>query len=190
MITIDIDKMSAQEQAEALARLLVENPDTRKRLKKSIQIVIKKARMDISRDVKSYLQEDPRAAYRAVRRTIYRQILGANISILAPRKAGTRAMLMRERKLYSNPNQRGGNRRPKSKRTWQLETYYGKDRGFVLRFLNAGTNVRETRFGKRGAIRARRLFEVPAAYHIDEVVDTLANSFVTELTAAFEGKET
>ena len=188
MITIEIDKMSAQEQAEALARLLVENPDTRKRLKESVKIVLKRARKDISQDVRGYLYNDPRSAYRAVKHAIYRQILGGNISILASRRAGTKYKLIVKRKLDENPNQRGGNRRKRSDRTEQIDTYFGKDRGFILRFLNAGTDERLTRFGKRGSIRPRRLFEVPAAYHIEEAVETLANSFTTELIAAYEDK--
>lgn len=188
MITIEIDKMSAEVQAEALARLLVDNPDTRERLKNSVRSVLKKARKDISKDIHENLSNDPRSAYRAVKHTIYRQILGGNISILAARRAGTKYKLIVKRKLDENPKQWGGNRRKRSDRTEQIDTYFGKDRGFVLRFLNAGTDERVTRFGKRDAIRARRIFEVPAAYHIEEAVETLANSFTTELIAAYEDK--
>jgi hypothetical protein len=93
-----------------------------------------------------------------------------------------------KRKLDENPNQRGGNRRPRSQRTEQIDTYYGKDRGFILRFLNSGTASRDTRFGNRGAIPAGRQFETSSTWQMEKAAEELANSMATELEAAFYEK--
>lgn len=47
---------------------------------------------------------------------------------------------------------------PRSRRTEDLLTYQGADRGFILRFLNAGTDDRNSHIGHRGAISARSFF--------------------------------
>lgn len=185
---VSVELLNADEQLQALARLLVEHPETRKRLKESIKTIIKRARKNISTDVRSALTNDPRKAYKAVKHTVYKQILGGNVSILASRRAGAKYRLIVKRKLDENPNQRGGNRRPRSQRTEQIDTYYGKDRGFVLRFLNSGTASRDTHFGNRGAIPAGRQFETSAIWQMDKAAEELANSMATELEAAFYEK--
>lgn len=185
---MDVELMNADEQLKALARLLVEDKATRARLKKSIRAIIQRARRNISKDVRSALVNDPRKAYKAVKHSIYKRILGGNVSILASRRAGARYQLVRERKLDKNPHQRGGNRRPRSQRTEQVDTYFGKDRGFVLRFLNAGTDQRMTRYGNRGSIPMGNQFETSATWQMDRAADELANSMATELEAAYEGK--
>lgn len=169
----------------ALASLMVDDKDTRKYFQRSLRNVISKVRSNISKDVRSYLENDPRKAYMAVKSAVYRRILGGNVSIFSPRKAGRRCIMTKERKLDRNPHQRGGNRRRRSDRTEQLEGYYGKDRAFVLRFLNGGTVDRQTNYGRRGSVRATRLFEVPAAYHMDWAADALSNTLVTELEYQF-----
>jgi hypothetical protein len=37
--------------------------------------------------------------------------------------------------------------------------YEGRDRGFILRFVNSGTKSRDTRLGNRGSIIAHRWFK-------------------------------
>ena len=86
------------------------------------------------------MQSDPRKAYKAVRYAVYRKIFGGQVNILSPRNAKLGSLYEPPRKLQ--PHQRGGNRRTRSDRTTELMSYFGKDRAFVLRFLNAGTRVR------------------------------------------------
>lgn len=212
---VNVELLNADEQLQALARLLVEHPETRKRLKESIKTIIKRARKNISTDVHSALKNDPRNAYKAVKYAVYKQILGGNVSILASRRAGAKYRLIVKRILDGNPNQRGGNRRPRSQRTEQLDTYYGKDRGFILRFLNQGTDGRAINFksdskrgkvnrgsrggditkygktvntGNRGAIPAGRQFETSSTRQMEKAAEELANSMATELEAAFYEK--
>lgn len=141
-----------------------------------IRSVLKDARKKVSRDIQTFIENDPRKAARAVKFAVYKTLFGGNLSILSKRKAGVKYELVRQRKLDENPHQRGGNRRPRSQRTQQLETYYGADRGFVLRFLNAGTDTRETRFGTRGAIRPTGLFEHTAPWQMETAAEILADN--------------
>lgn len=182
---VQVNEEQRERTLRALAALMIDNKESRKDIRKELRYILRKVRSNISKDVRSYLDDDPRNAYMAVKSAVYRRILGGNVSIFSPRKAGRRCIMTKERKLDRNPHQRGGNRRRRSSRTEQLEGYYGKDRAFVLRFLNGGTVDRQTRFGRRGSVRATRLFEVPAAYHMDWAADALSNTLVTELEYQF-----
>ena len=144
-------------QMQELDKLMMSNHEMKRKVHKVLASVLQKARTQISKDSKSVLNSDPRQAYRAVKRTVYKRILGGAVSILNKRKASsTRVSVQKERKLQ--PGQRGGNRRKRSERTDQLDSYFGADRGFILRFVNAGTNDRQTKYGNRGRIPARNWF--------------------------------
>jgi hypothetical protein len=64
-------------------------------------------------------------------------------------------------------------------------SYQGKDRSFVLRFLNQGTADRNTRYGHRGAIGARQWFGSAsqremqqAAGDIDRMIDDIVQGIM------------
>lgn len=168
-----------------LKAMRTEDPTFEKRLRGAIREIMKEARKELSGDAKTNLQmqSDPRSAYRAVRHAVYKRIFGGQVNILPSRRAG--AMNLYEPTRTLTAGQRGGNRRPRSKRTTDLMSYQGKDRGFILRFLNAGTGDRTINFkddpsreyvdrgrrggnlqkygktintGKRGSIAARNWF--------------------------------
>jgi hypothetical protein len=82
------------------------------------------------------LDNDPRHAYKAVRSAVYKRILGGQLNILQKRKAGAPGNY--QKPLKGLPK-RGGNRWGRSARTKAIEGYEGSDRGFILRFVNAGT---------------------------------------------------
>ena len=173
-VRAEIDEEVYQMYVKALARLSVNNPAVRKILKDALRKEAAEARKRIMRDVRMSLSEDPRRAYLGVKRLVYKKALGFNVSILSQRKAGARYKLIRPRKLDQNPNQRGGNRRSRSDRTEQIDTYYGKDRAFILRFLNSGTDYRTTRFGNRGSLAARRMFEISATFQMHTAQDDIS----------------
>lgn len=210
MVEIKVDQQSVEQTSRALAALLVSHPETRKRIQKLIREELKEARKTLKLDAKEAMKSDPRKAYLAVRSSVYKKILGGNLNILASRRAGQRAVLMTERKLQ--PGQRGGNRRPMSTRTDNLTTYYGKDRGFILRFLDSGTDNRViqfradssrervhrgsqggdvTKYGKtintggRGSITARNWFTNAAPEALAQMSDRLEQILDEELSAAF-----
>ena len=175
VVQAEIDEPSFEQVNEALARLMVTHPDTRKRIKKLLTQEARKVRQNIRKDVRDNLNSDPRRAYAAVKRSLYKKVLGFNVSILNQKKGSVKAMALWNptRKLDENPRQRGGNRIPRSARTKEVDGYFGKDRAFVLRFANSGTTQRLTRFGSRGAIRSRRLFEASASFQMQGAMDDI-----------------
>lgn len=94
----------------------------------------------------------------AIRKSVYKKVLGGNVNIITPRfKSGKTAPLPPE-----SPRKKshavGGNRIPRSRRTEDLLTYWGADRGFILRFLNSGTDSRYNGYRPTGAIAPRNWF--------------------------------
>ena len=172
-------------QRQELENLMLSNPAMEKKVQGLIRKVLLEARKRISDQAKSDIKNDPRQAYRAVKSAVYRRILGGSVSILNKRKAGARLspppiVHKLEKQVNSKGNHRGGNRMPRSRRTEDLLTYAGPDRGFILRFLNAGTDVRESHGGNRGQIAPRNFFGTSshsamqkAAEQLDTLIDEL-----------------
>ena len=141
-------------------------------MKKNLKTILRKtladARKIVARHTKSAVPIDPRDAYKAVRHTVYKKHLGGSIDIIGRRKASNLRYIGFQRTLRTG--QRGGNRRPRSECTELLSSYYGRDRAFILRFLDAGTDgryhknlgPRAVKGGYRGSLRARNFFG-PAA---------------------------
>ena len=154
--------------------LLSTNPGFDTSVKGAIRKVLKEARNKISDDAKSYIENDPRKAARAIKHTVYKSLFGGNVSILSKRRAGPKYDLIRQK--TSRPGQVGGNRRPRVESRNRLDQYYGSDRGFILRFLSSGTVNRDTRYGKRGAIRSTNMFSHIATWHMQQAAEDVANA--------------
>ena len=191
MIDIEVNESVAQAQQKALAVLFVNHPETRKRIRQIVREELKDAAKRLREDARYELPNDPRKAYRAVRASIYRKILGGNVSILNPKRAGQRYQLIKPRKLDQNPFQRGGNRVPRGARTESVDTYFGKDRAFILRFLNSGTDVRMAGSrggrlsGNRGSIAASNWFQNMAPHEMELAAENLSNVIEEELAEAY-----
>ena len=186
MIDIQINESVARNQNEALAALFVSDKETRKRIRKTIKQELKEAVKRTRQDARQAMNEDPRKAYMAVKYMLYRQILGGNISILQRKRAGARYKLIRERKVDNLPPQRGGNRRSRSPRTEAIDTYYGADRNFILRFLNSGTVDRQTKYGSRGSIAPRNWFTTDATNEMNIAAENLSAVIEEELAKAYK----
>lgn len=197
MVGIEVDKQRLQNQKEALAALFINEPQTMKRVRKILREELKDAVKRAREDATYELPNDPRKAYRAIKFSVYKKVMGGNISILARRKAGTRAMLVRETN-YGWRFGRGGNRRKRSRDTDRIDTYFGADRGFILRFLNSGTKERKIKFkvdprrekypsiehpntGSRGAIAKRGWFENYGQKEMELAAENLAMVLEEEL---------
>lgn len=128
------------EQIKMLRKMMIDDPNFRKRLKNAIRDILKEARKEISNYASGVLDNDPRKAYKAVRSEVYRSILGGQVNILQKRKAGNPGRYEKPKKRKSP---RGGNRWGRSADTIRSEGYQGADRGFILRFVNAGANDRK-----------------------------------------------
>ena len=129
-----------QEQIKQLDSLLASNPEMEAKMRRVISRVLVKAQKQMQKHLSNEIIHDPRHAAKAVRKAVYRRILGGNINILNKRRAGTPGTYTPTRTLRSG--QRGGNRMARSERTMRMESYTGDDRGFVIRFLNSGTDAR------------------------------------------------
>ena len=162
------------------------NPATKKELQAIIKKAIQNARRRIVDDAQGVLENDPREAYRAVRSSVYKQILGGQVNILSPRRRGAGTKYQRPRKLDDNPHQRGGNRRKRSPDTIRIDSYQGKDRAFILRFQNAGTVERQTRYGSRGSLRPRNWFGRSSTFQLDAVVNEVAQEIENMLNSEFK----
>lgn len=156
--TFEIEGLA--ELTHQLKAMMTEDPTFRQRINGVIRKVLKDARTEISRSASSVLDNDPRHAYKAVRSAVYRRILGGQVNILQKRKAGASTGY---RKPLKGLPPRGGNRWGRSQRTIALEGYEGTDRGFILRFVNAGnqsdrsihsyTDSEGTSHSLRGAVK-------------------------------------
>lgn len=177
-ITIDgIDELNRK-----LEQMKTQGTGFEKRLREAIRKIMGEARANLQKDAASGLQmqSDPRHAYKAVRYAVYKRIFGGQVNILQSRRAGNRTSYEPERKIREG--QRGGNRMMRSRRTENLMSYEGKDRGFILRFLNQGTTQRTSYGGNRGSIAARRWFgsasqrqlEASAA-KLQQIIDKVIN---------------
>lgn len=129
-----------------LTQMRTEDPTFEKRLRGAIREILKEARKALSDDAKSNLQikSDPRSAYKAVRSSVYKRLFGGQVNILPSRRAGAMSLYEPQRTLTAG--QWGGNRKKRSQRTTDIMSYQGKDRAFILRFLNAGTADRTINF--------------------------------------------
>lgn len=170
----DIQVSGFIEKQQVFEHLLTTDPGFDLNTRSVIRKVLQEARKNLSRDAASYIQDDPRKAARAIKHTVYKQVFGGNLSILSKRKAGQKSEFIRQR--TSRPGQVGGNRRPRFAERNRLDQYFGSDRGFILRFLNAGTVNRETRYGSRGAIRRTDWFGHTAPWEMQTAAENLANA--------------
>lgn len=139
-----------------LDKLLVSDKKMEAKVRNIVKKVLSMARDSVRGRMKAY---SSKGAYLAIRKSVYKKIIGGNLNIAPSRfRAGTRAPLPPESPRKKS-NAVGGNRMPRSRRTEDLLTYYGVDRGFILRFLNAGTPGRSTNGTRNvGQIAARNWF--------------------------------
>lgn len=189
MIGFEFDNTATVRQKAALEAMLVSNPDTAAAMRKLISAEVSKARAAVAQAASGALKNDPREAWKAVRRSVYKSILGGQVNILNQKGGASGNNGYRPaRKLDSNPHQRGGNRRKRSAETDRIDGYVGKDRGFILRFVNSGTAERQTRYGRRGSITARNWFEGIGQRELEAAAERLAVMIDRELVRIMENK--
>lgn len=134
--------------------------------KKDVKAIYRRAVTPVRRAVmqaaRAAMGSNTRGAYKAVKMTVYRDANGASVSLLDGKAA---------KSMEIDRQPKGGlsgirRKRKVSERTKQVNGYRGKDRGFILRFVNQGTAKRTagTRTGttqaNRGSIAPRSFFNV------------------------------
>lgn len=190
MSTLQIEIVNDKDLLDRLNKLQTKNQRMEKDLRKIIRYVLKNARKAVSSAAKSHLPSDPRKAYQAVRHSVYKRIFGGQVNILS-RRTNNGKMYVGANKSRSKGSQRGGNRMRRSARTNQVDSYYGSDRGFILRFLNAGTTSRlagtrskTMKPANRGRIKARNWFGTSASTAMEKAagdLDTLITRAIEEI---------
>lgn len=112
-----------------LEKLLTTNKEMEAEVRALVAKVLQTARREVSSAAADAIQSDPRGTARAVRRMVYKQVLGGNINLLNKKKASSRGAV-------------GSSNRGRTQRTEQIMSYQGQDRQFILRFLDSGTKGR------------------------------------------------
>lgn len=163
MFKFEVDDTLVMESSKALEAALSSSPKAEKVLRKIIRKYVKEAYWNVVNNL-HFKNGDPRGARYAVRTTVYRKVLGANVNIYNRKKEkGEENFYEPQRKL--RPGQRGGNRVKRGERTNQLMHYGPLDRGWILYILNKGTTNRMAGSrngrlsGNRGSIAPRNFFE-------------------------------
>ena len=210
------DNNTIQVEEKRLKRLLTDNPETRERLQKVIGDLLWEARGRLSADIRRRLSGE-HETWRAVRNIVYRKILGGNLNILNKRRGTANwRVVQKQRIVNANPGQRGGNRRQRTLTTARREGYEGSARGFILRFLNQGTDDRVILFqsdshrervnrgsqggdvskygrtintGNRGRITPLRFFEGDATKELDIMATELGRVIDDTITALYNNNE-
>ena len=166
-----------------LEKLLSTDRTMEQEMRKLVAKVLQTAVREVSSAASSAIQSDPKGTARAVRKMIYKQVLGGNVNIINKKRA-------------SGGGSVGGSRRGRTQRTEQIMSYQGKDRQFILRFLDSGTNSRVTthmnghtimrtqkvpwhtyksgQVGGRGAITPRNFFGPAAEQAIEKAANQLS----------------
>ena len=206
-----IEVTGLAERIKQLGEASTKNPLMRKRINEVIRRVLAIVRKNLQNDARSGLgmKEDPRNAYKAIRMAVYRRIFGGQVNILNGKNRNTYSggyYYEPPRTGTKDPYGRGGNRRPQSKRTKDVMSYEGPDRGFILRFLNQGTKERNIqhlveikrpsggskfklssdggRYGKRGSITARNWFGPASLRELEDAAHSV-ESYINDIIEEF-----
>ena len=147
-----------------LKRLPYYNVVEKKDVKGAIRQALKPVQKTVQQSAKSAMRNDTRRAYQGVKLSVYKRGQGGNVSLLNQRSTGK--ML-----IYSNTRKGGVSgitrKRNISDNTRRINGYQGRDRAFILRFLNQGTGSRvaftrtKSKNGMtagRGSLHARNFF--------------------------------
>jgi len=135
-----IDDTLISNVTDNLKAAMTTNPNLRKEIQKHIRDALFEARKEMI-NTANIANGDPRQSLRAIRTSVYEKILGGQINIKHSKSEhGGGSSYTPPRKL--RPGQRGGNRRPRSERTEQINRGSPLDRGWILNILNTGTKNR------------------------------------------------
>lgn len=190
-VHIEVDNDAISLEVKHIEEMMTTNPALRAKIVQILQEDMLKARNAVVNNMAGIFDNgDPAGARRAVRREVYTRRLGANLNILNMR-SGTAAWKVRQvdRKGTSDPKGRGGNRCKRSFNTIRMHGYEGKARGMILRWVNSGTDGRETRYGDRGAITPRYFFRPLASTAINIVSQHIAQVINEEIAAQKNNKQ-
>ena len=207
-----IDDTIISNVADNLQAAMTTDPKMRKAVQQHIREALWEARKEMINSA-NFANGDPRHSLRAIRNSVYDKILGGQINIKRSRKEhGGSNSYMPPRKLRIG--QRGGNRRPRSERTNQINRGSPLDRGWILNILNKGTKTRvigfrntvkgnrdlyntrvtrihqgdKSRTGNRGSIAARNWFMPTAEKALSMALQRISEMVAIEAAAVARGE--
>jgi hypothetical protein len=158
-----IDDTLISNVADNLRAAMTTDPKMRKAIQQHIREALWDARKEMINSA-HFANGDPRQSLRAIRNSVYEKILGGQINIKRSRKDhGGGNSYTPPRKLA--PGQRGGNRRPRSERTEQINRGSPLDRQWILNILNKGTKTRV--IGFRNTVKGNRTRYENRVYRIN-----------------------
>lgn len=160
---VDID---ASQVVKLLNEIDIENAIPKTERKKILRNAMKITQKAVKEGYKSSVHSDPRKAVQGVKISVYREGMGATVSLNNPKSSRSSKV------VRASITRTGGasgilRHRKRSERTEQVDGYWGKDRAMILRFINKGTIERvafkRTRSksgctANRGVISARGFF--------------------------------
>ena len=158
-----IDDTLISNVADNLRAAMTTDPKMRKVVKQHIREALWEARKEMINSA-NFANGDPRQSLRAIRNSVYEKVLGGQINIKRSRKDhGSGSAYTPPRTL--TPGQRGGNRRPRSRRTEQINSGSPLDRGWILNILDKGTKTRV--IGFRNTVKGNRTRYENRVYRIN-----------------------
>ena len=158
-----IDDTLISNVADNLQAAMTTDPKMRKAVQQHIREALWEARKEMINSV-NFAGGDPRQSLRAIRNSVYEKVLGGQINIKRSRKDhGSGSAYTPPRTL--TPGQRGGNRRPRSRRTEQINSGSPLDRGWILNILDKGTKTRV--IGFRNTVKGNRTRYENRVYRIN-----------------------
>lgn len=204
MFSFEVNNAQVVAQLKVFDEALSTSDRAAGRLRKLIRKEIAVARSEVVRGIR-FTGGDPRGTRQAVRTTVYKRVFGGNLNILNSRKAhGSNSYRYEYKRM---PGQRGGNRRKRTGRTERVMSYAGIDRGFILRFLNAGTSARSISFrsderrgryasnsghrvntGNRGSISGSHFFRSLSERALARMEERLSEAIEEELSKMLNNK--
>ena len=129
-----IDDTLISNVADNLQAAMTTDPKMRKAIQEHIREALWKARKEMINSI-NFANGDPRESLRAIRNSVYEKVLGGQINIKKSKSEhGGGNSYTPPRKL--TPGQRGGNRRPRSERTEQINRRSPLVRGWILNIQN------------------------------------------------------
>lgn len=145
MSTVPAIRMEGAEQVTAaLDRLRSYRLMGEKQLRQILQLHVRTIRRHVSSDAQRKMKSDPRKAAQAVKAMVYKSVIGFNVNLFGRKGGGGGGSVMVQ--MSGDLSGRGGNRRRRSQRTNAVDSYVGQDRGFVLRWIETGTQDRAVKF--------------------------------------------
>lgn len=158
-----IDDTLISNVADNLKSAMTTDPKMRKVVQQHIREALWEARKEMINSA-NFANGDPRQSLRAIRNSVYEKVLGGQINIKRSRKDhGSGSAYTPPRTL--TPGQRGGNRRPRSRRTEQINSGSPLDRGWILNILDKGTKTRV--IGFRNTVKGNRTRYENRVYRIN-----------------------